>query len=173
MPSKIDMNQTISLNRLLDAKLKKMKDMSFLERKTLLNIGNIIVNQIKFRTREGEGADEQGNQIKFKAYNAYYKKIREKQGLPTSPVDLTVTGEMLESVKVKNVSDESIIIGLQGRSKELIGKWRGATEGIKRKDGLVKRPFLNLNNSDIKEIKPEIIELIKKDYEKAFKKGII
>jgi hypothetical protein len=52
--------------------------------------------EIQIRTRSGQGPDGES----FPEYSKAYAKFRDKRGRNTSPVDLTFTGNMLQSSQV-------------------------------------------------------------------------
>lgn len=62
-----------------------------------------------------------------------------------SRVDLTLTGDMLENMYVSSTNVSGVTISIDDSD---YGKLRGAEEGIKRKDKLVKRPFFHLSKED-------------------------
>ncbi len=116
-------------------------------------IGNLIVKQIRERTMDGVGVDETGREYKL-ANRPYSQSYSEYKGVSRTDVDLTLTGDMLENIFVKNVDDKKIEISVKSRD---YGKLRGAEEGVKQKVGgrvkLVKRPFFNVSKNDLEEIK--------------------
>jgi len=89
-------------------------------------------------------------------------------GLPVSPPDLTVSGDLLDGIHTERLySNGSFKLAVHEGD---IGKSRGAHEGIWRKDiGLVKRQFLGLTKADKEKILREVRPLIKADYLKYVK----
>jgi hypothetical protein len=152
----------------LNAELKnKIKSLEFLNTSTVQKIAELTVDQIVNRTLSGKGATDDGKRFDFKAYEPSYKKVRKRAGLDTKPVDLFFTGHMLTSLKIVNLKKGGgFTIRVHDDDK---GKWRGAHEGVKYgKEGskLKKRPFLNLSTGDIKDLKPKISKLVKRDFNK-------
>ena len=70
-------------------------------------IGEAAVRYIVRDTQAGR--DENGK--RFRKYSKTYRALRDKAGYPTRP-DLTVTGQMLNSVSVVAVTADSVSIGL-------------------------------------------------------------
>jgi phage gpG-like protein len=64
--------------------------------------------------RTAAGIDAEGRP--FKAYAKGYAKLRAASGRRSSPVDLTLGGDMLASMTVLDVSAERALIGFQGSS---------------------------------------------------------
>lgn len=85
--------------------------------KERVQIADAILTHIVGRTMAGLDRDNN----KFAKYT---KKYADEKGVGTSDVDLLLSGEMLESLKVLKVDSKGIEIGYKG-SKELIGKVEG------------------------------------------------
>jgi hypothetical protein len=116
--------------------------------------------------------------LSSRPYSDGYAK---EKGVSKSNVDLTLTGDMLENMFVKNVSDKNIEISVRNRD---YGKLRGAEEGIERRVGkpdkngrysktLVKRPFFRLSKSDIEKIKnnPDFLRTLERAGNRVIKEN--
>lgn len=118
----------------------------------------MIIEQIRKRTQQGVGV-ENGREYDLNT-RPYTPQYARQKG--SSKVDLTLTGDMLENMYVRSITDKSVTVSVRERD---YGKLRGAQEGIdvlprdekgrpikdagKRK---VKRPFFGLSNRDKEEI---------------------
>ena len=123
-------------------------------------LGNLILGQIRRRTRKGKGVDANGKEynLQSKPYTRLYASQKGQ-----SKVDLTLSGDMLENMHVKGVGEKDVTVAVR---EEDYGKLRGAEEGIlvstqRTKNGvakknspkrLVKRPFFHLSENDRKQI---------------------
>lgn len=85
--------------------------------KERVQIADAILTHIVGRTMAGLDRDNN----KFAKYT---KKYADEKGVGTSDVDLLLSGEMLERLKILKVDSSGIEIGYKG-SKELIGKVEG------------------------------------------------
>lgn len=123
-------------------------------------LGNVIIEQIRDRTRDGVGVNSQGREFDLSS-RPYTAKYAKKKGVSQSAVDLTLTGDMLENMFVKSTDESSVTISVRARD---YGKLRGAEEGIKTKKGIVKRPFFHLSKNDIEQIRnnPDFINVFKR-----------
>lgn len=144
--------QIIPLIDILEDWKKDLKSGKFLSKSDLNLIGNLMIKQIRERTQSGIGVNDSGKEYKL-SNRPYSKRYAEKKGVSRSNVDLTDTGDMLENMSVKKVTNENITLAVAGKD---YGKLRGAEEGVLQKAGkgtkLVQRPFFHLSNNDIKKI---------------------
>ena len=122
----------------------KSKDPSLLK-----PLGDKIVEKIKMRTRAGFGvAKPGGKQSKLAPLKKSYKDWRKKQKLPPETAwnrsNLTLTGEMLDSIKARIVRGKILptFTGMNNRKKS-----KYAREGSKHR---AKRIFLNLSDNEKK-----------------------
>jgi hypothetical protein len=142
-------------------------------------IGNIIIEQIRERTRSGVGVSESGREINLQS-RPYTKEWIKKKG--SSKVDLTFTGDLLENMYVSGTGAKSVTIKVK---QEDYGKLRGAEEGIlrNRRDSkgkripgtgvLVKRPFYRLSANDKREIanSPDFKGIFERAIRRNLKRG--
>lgn len=129
--------------------------------KTLL--GNIVIDQLRVRTRGGIGVTPDGREYRLQS-RPYDRKYAQKKG--SSDVDLTDSGAMLEDMYVKGTTRDTVKISVAEKD---FGKLRGTEEGIRRvqKDArgnpilvrgktvtkdLIKRPWFHLSNGDMDKI---------------------
>ena len=99
-----------------------------LMRKTVKQIGNIerqlvkIAAQVRLdiNERTQKGKNEDGGS--FKRYSPAYKKYKTKKGRPSSPVNLTFTGDMLKSSRVHKIMD-GVEIYFPDNAERNKGKW--------------------------------------------------
>jgi len=124
-------------------------------------MGNVIIKQIRDRTQSGTGVSSNGREYNL-GNKPYTKGYASQKGVSRSDVDLTLSGDMLENMYVKNVKDGSVDISVRERD---YGKLRGAEEGIwvNNRDSrgkaipgtgkLVKRQFFHLSSNYKKKIK--------------------
>ena len=74
------------------------------------NIGDAARSIIHEETQLGKDWDGK----RFRKYSPLYKRTRKKAGYPVKP-DLTVTGNMLNSLSVVRVSNRSVTVGFLDR----------------------------------------------------------
>jgi hypothetical protein len=125
-------------------------------------LGNVIVKQIRSRTRAGKGVTSKGRQYNL-SERPYTENYARQKGVGRGAVDLTLSGRMLENMYVKDVGKKDVTLSVR---KADYGKLRGAEEGIpvrerdlngkiiksKGRMRKVKRPFFHLSNQDRKAI---------------------
>jgi hypothetical protein len=115
-------------------------------------IAKEVVDEIVRRTRE-DGRDK--NNRPFAGYSQTYKNSRAfRIGGKTDSVDLTLTGEMMDSLKPLEDRKGEITIGFSGRDKELNGKVEGnrlGTYGQPKQIG-PRRDFLGIPKKALKTI---------------------
>ncbi len=106
--------------------------------------GQRVVDRIVDRTRD-ESLDKNNKQ--FASYSSSYKKslIFQIYG-KDDPPDLTLTGEMLESLNHKASNGWVITFQLEGQNNK--NKAAGHKYGIKTKKGKVIRDFLGMKTED-------------------------
>jgi len=121
-------------------------------------LGNLIIEQIRDRTRKGTGVNPNGREYKLqnKPYTRKYAKLK-----GSNKVDLTLTGDMLENMFVSDTGVKTVSISVRD---EDYGKLRGAEEGVIRNirgprgkpipgtKTTIKRPFYRLSKNDTDEI---------------------
>lgn len=141
------------LSKVVGNTKKEMEKGQFLTQIEKKRIGNLIVKQIRERTMDGTGVDETGREYKLSS-RPYSQSYADYKGVSKSDVDLTLTGDMLENIFVKNVTNDKIEISVKTRD---YGKLRGAEEGVRKRVGgqvkIVKRPFFNVSKNDLDEIR--------------------
>ena len=150
------------------AMLKKIGTLDFLKKSDLKQIGKLVIEQIFDRTTKGIGAKD-NKQVRFKAYKKWYGDKRSKSGLSRSPVDLFFTGHMLSNLKLKEINTDRNTFTVAVDDDDM-GKWKGAHEGVKRKDGKVKRPFLDLSQGDKTKLKKPVDKIIRRAFKSSDKK---
>ena len=78
----------------------------------MMAAGNEQIERIKTRTRSGVDVDGQ----QFQPYTDKYAKRRQAKGLNTDPVDLTVSGQGLDSMRTEVRSETEFAIGYEDPS---------------------------------------------------------
>lgn len=114
----------------------------------------------KYKANRMERFTTTKNGKKGQKINAYYG--RSTTGTQTSKVDMRVTGDLLDSLKVKDSNNTSVKVGFEG-TKDNIGKLRGALE--------YQRLLVGLNDDNINKVKGLIISEFEKN-KKALPKVI-
>lgn len=124
-----------------------------------LAIAKEVIDHIIERTRE-KNLDKDGK--KLPAYSSTYKKslnfkIAGKNG---NRVDLTLTGEMMDSLELLNDSKGKITIGYDAGNKELNGKVEGNRLGTYGQDKPVAKPrdFLGIQSKELKKIEEDYLD---------------
>ena len=118
----------------------------------MIAVGNFVVNKIRVRTRLGYGvAKHGGEKTKLKPLSPRYVKSRMKmKGLSqlTTPKksNLTRTGSMLDSLKVKGFRENAILIQTSGRDRYGVSNEDKATWNEEKG-----RPFIYMSDSEIKQ----------------------
>ena len=129
-------------------------------KRAMQEIGNLAVQIIRERTRDGKGVQRpDGNRTKLKPLSPQYIEFRKRFGnlSPfTSPgrSNLTLTGQMLDSIKVVRTSQGKAVVrpsGIRedGKRNADVARW------VSRE-----RPFLNLARSEIRLITDEVRRFI-------------
>ena len=147
-------NRFFDLSKLVGNTKKELEAAKYLTEEDKKRIGNLIVEQIRERTRAGVGVDSSGREVQLST-RPYSPSYAAKKGVSRTDVDLTLTGDLLENMFVKDVSSSTIEISVKNRD---YGKLRGAEEGVRQKtEGgrtkIVKRPFFNVSKNDLEKIK--------------------
>lgn len=116
-------------------------------------IAQEIIDYIVQRSKSGKDID--GN--RFPGYSKeYVKSLNFKiAGKSKGSVDLTLSGEMLDSIKLLSESSGKVLIGFDRGDSELNGKAEGnqlGTYGRSSPDRKKARPFLGISQEDLKKI---------------------
>jgi phage gpG-like protein len=117
-------------------------------------IAQEVIERIIERTRnEGRGFNQKTKRpisLSSKPYTTTYAK---KKGVSIRDVDLTLSSEMLDSIKKLTDTSRSITIGFEAGTKEN-DKAEGNQKGSygKSPDPKKARPFLGITKKDLKEI---------------------
>lgn len=108
-------------------------------------IGEAIVEYIRDRTAEGTGIRANGRLYDFPAYTKEYKKFKGQ-----NRVDLRLSDEMMDELKVLRVGTDSILIGYEPGS-EVNDKAEGNIIGSYGRDPNPRkaRNFLGINKSEL------------------------
>lgn len=130
-------------------------------KKARLAIAKEVIDYIIERTRE-KGLDKNGDKFKpSKGYSKSYEKSLNFNiaGKNKNRIDLTLTGEMLDSLKLLNDSKGKIVIGYDKSDKELNGKVEGNRLGTYGNDKPVApaRDFLGIESTKLKQIEKQYL----------------
>lgn len=87
------------------SRLPRPASLQLTDRALMREIGLAAIEMIRTRTRQGRGTDGP-----LKPYSPAYAKAKAKAGL-SSTVNLTVSGDMLNTLQVTEVTDTSVTIG--------------------------------------------------------------
>lgn len=120
--------------------------------------GQAVVDEITVRTRE-KNIDK--NSKRFPAYEKSYKdsQIFNQYGKSASDINLTLTGNMIDSLNYK-VTPQKVIVNLDGQDNR--NKAQGHIDGIVTKKGKVKvRDFLGLPEKTEEKIISELLSVFK------------
>jgi hypothetical protein len=82
-------------------------DVKFTTREIMREVGLLARETIRRRTARGVSADGSP----FRPYSAGYTKQKHKQLGKADPVDLTVSGGMLNSLQIVEVTDTTVTLG--------------------------------------------------------------
>lgn len=119
-------------------------------------LGTQIITTLKHRAfRLGLGLDDRPHT----PYSKRYARRKAKSGRQVAFVDLTWTGDLLRSFRVKAATASRIVVGMSGAAA-LYG-----TRVNKQK------PFIGLSKGDIARLRPLIKRLIDKKVRSAAKAG--
>ena len=150
----------------------KAKDIAKIKKSKWAELGGKLVTRIVEDADKGISQD--GSGTKFPAYNPEYAlKKRTGKATPkgvsssrqTSPPNLRLTGEMLNSLKVQKATTESVEINYRSGLK-VIGH-------SKKRGNKPKRNIYGLNNKNQEFVKNYIEENIDERIVKFYKKKII
>lgn len=132
-----------------------------MSQKLLQDIGDDFVEQIKIRTRLGNGLDKnEGEPSKLKPLSKDYVKYRKSKNdlsefTKPSKSNLTLTGEMLDSLEAK-VTEDKITISFSNQFSKYKARWNEESG----------RSFLAISRVQIERLKnsleKKITELLKK-----------
>ena len=99
--------------------MSKLEKIPQFNRKDWKIVGDEICDRVRVQTQV-DGKDVFNK--KFKAYKKGYNKIKKKRGGDTGKVDLTLTGDMMNGLQTRGVSNNSVVIGWSGlNSKKIKG----------------------------------------------------
>lgn len=134
-----------------------------------------ILNFIVERTKKGKGSDGEP----FPGYSKSYKDSLEfKIGGKSNKVDLTLSGEMLDTLEVLQAKKGKIVIGFPSGS-EMNGRAEGnilGTYGSSKPNSSKARNFMELSNNELSKILKSLDVLpreIQNQIAKDAKKGAI
>lgn len=110
-------------------------------------VGQLIIERIQDRTEAGQNIDGE----RFQRYSPGYTSYLQRIGAATG-VDLTLTGEMLNSISILSHSQGSITIGLEaGTEAGEKARWnQGGNPRIKN------RPFMGIRDSEANVIEVDV-----------------
>lgn len=133
------------------------------DRKSMIEYGKLVVDLVVARTRyKGQGVAENGGRArKLKSVSAKYAKRR--QNMERHPdaangrkSNLTLTGEMLDSLTVIKSRNKSVEVG-----------WNDKDEAAKARGNEDRgRPFLNLTTSEVNIISKQLDKKLSKEAKK-------
>jgi hypothetical protein len=136
-------------------------------------VADEILNYIIERTKKGKGEDGE----KFPGYsNAYKKSFDFKVAGKSSLVNLTLSGEMLDTLEVLEARKGKIVIGFP-KDSDMNGRAEGnilGTYGSDTPDKKKARNFLGLSNDELGKILKKVDVLPREDQiaiSKAAKSG--
>jgi len=115
--------------------------------------------QILMRTRAGIDADEHD----FTPYSSYWKRVRDRVGLPTDRVDLFFTGSMLASMTWKANKDRAVVFFRP--SKDRFGS-SNPEKAFYNHTKVGPRKFFAMSESDIRELVSIYWKILKKQWRK-------
>lgn len=84
----------------------RLTELRLTTREMMREIGDLAKETIIRRTRAG-----QGTKGALLPYSAGYAKVKAAELGSASPVDLTVSGDMLDSLEIVEVDDRSVTLG--------------------------------------------------------------
>jgi hypothetical protein len=140
------------LKNLTELLIKASKEAFSKEQMTI--IGQEVIEIIKRRTRLGYGVDRAGEKRRslrdMRRHNPIYTEARKalakdgKLSSMTAPTkhNLTLTGDMLDSMKIKKAETNKVTIDFNGEDNKM-------KAGVNEKRGW---KFLNLSDNDLKQL---------------------
>lgn len=151
-------NFAVKLKQLMDAIVDKMRS-----KQSMQAIGDSAAALIKKRTRLGYGvAQSGGTKQKLKPLSDGYKKQRKANGVAASTTpnksNLTNTAKMLDNIQA-TASEGKATIGFSDREQEQKAEW--VSEGG--------RPFNNLSEAEIKQLRDQVELEIRKQLKAIFR----
>ena len=111
-----------------------------LNNSTKIAIGNEIVKEIRNRTRR-EKRPFEGT-----AFAPYSEKYAEKKGVSVDDVDLTLLRDMLDSISITDISQDSVTIGFDS-SREIPKAFNHHTG-----DTVPERPFFGVEEGELDKV---------------------
>lgn len=111
---------------------------------TARQLGLLLADKIKERTRDD------GKPLTGGTFTEYSEKYAKRKGVAPSDVDLTLFGDMLDSITVTDVFSDSIVIGFDDQDQ--VPKAYNHHTG----DTVPERPFFGLTKSEIASVKREL-----------------
>lgn len=111
-----------------------------------------VIDFIRERTTEQNRGVKNGRNFKFPAYSESYIKSSafQKAGKSKGRVDLKLTGEMLDSIKLISHKKGSVLIGFEN----------GSFANDKAEGNAKKRPFLDITQRDLDKIIKDVDEQV-------------
>lgn len=108
----------------------------------------LIIEYIRERTRQGTGIRDNGRLYDFPSYTKEYRAFK-----GSSKVDLTLSSEMLDELKILSIQKGSVNIGYENGSRandkaegNILGSYGGSPNSRKA------RSFLGVNRAELKAI---------------------
>jgi len=131
------------------------------------SIAQAIIDKIVSRTKSGRGMKfngEKGKEVKLKSpYSKMYAGSQDFKafGKKKSKVNLTLTGDMLESIDIKSIKGNELVIGIVERveKKKAYAHSTGKENDSKLK--MPQRPFFGVNSKELTAIKNKFSSEIK------------
>lgn len=151
--------------------LKEAFGLDFTGKRTLKElVGQEIIDHILKRTKQNKGVnikeDGSGRTINLrKPYSNSYKNSLEFKAAGKQPnnVNMRLTGQMLETLDIKNIKGNNLTIGWTDKTEN--NKAHGHMTGKEGKVPKMKRPFFGVTNKELKDIGAKF----KKDFDRALK----
>jgi len=131
------------------------------------SIAQAIIDKIVSRTKSGRGMlfkGQEGKEVKLKSpYSKMYAGSQDFKafGKKKSKVNLTLTGDMLESIDIKSIKGNELVIGIVERveKKKAYAHSTGKENDSKLK--MPQRPFFGVNSKELTAIKNKFSSEIK------------
>jgi len=149
-------------NVYLEVDLKELFGQSVSQRAIVEKLGQEIIDKIISRTESG--IDAQGRKLKAPYSPEYSKSLKfQAYGKSKNKINMTLTGSMLNSLEVLDLSPDKIKIG-----------WESGDEDGEKAHGHitgnvgVRRDFFGLPKSELLKIKRDFENEIKDDKEESF-----
>lgn len=84
----------------------RLTDLKLTNREVMTEIGRLAIETIVRRTRQGQGTEGA-----LAPYSVGYARLKAAELGTASPVNLTVSGDMLNSLQIIDVDDDSVTLG--------------------------------------------------------------